>query len=66
MKVIAAMIQPFILNKVISALETIEDFPGMTVSDAHGFRRKRDLRERRAPRKRLSGFPTRFAPVAII
>jgi len=38
------------LNKVTSALETIEDFPGMTVSDAHGFGRKRDLRERRAPR----------------
>jgi nitrogen regulatory protein P-II 1 len=50
MKVITAMIQPFMLNKVTSALETIEDFPGMTVSDAHGFRRKRDLRERRAPR----------------
>jgi nitrogen regulatory protein P-II 1 len=50
MKVITAMIQPFMLNKVTSALETIEGFPGMVVSDAHGFRRKRDLRERRATR----------------
>jgi nitrogen regulatory protein PII len=50
MEVITAMIQPSMLNKVTSALETINDFPGMSVSDAHGFRRKRDLRERRAPR----------------
>jgi nitrogen regulatory protein PII len=50
MKVITAMIQPFMLNKVTSALEAIEGFPGMIVSDARGFRRKRDLRERRAAR----------------
>jgi nitrogen regulatory protein P-II 1 len=50
MKVIKAMIQPFVLNNVTTALEAIEDFPGMTVSDVRGFRRKRDLRERRAPR----------------
>jgi nitrogen regulatory protein PII len=50
MKVITAMIQPFMLNKVTSALEAIEGFPGMIVSDVRGFRRKRDLRERRATR----------------
>jgi nitrogen regulatory protein PII len=33
MKIITAMIQPFMLNKVTSALEAIADFPGMTVTD---------------------------------
>jgi nitrogen regulatory protein PII len=44
------MIHPFMPNKVTSALEAIEVFPGMTVTDVRGFRRKRDLRERGAPR----------------
>lgn len=48
--IIMAMIQPFMLNKVTSELEAIEGFPGMTVSDLRGFRRKGGLRERRAPR----------------
>jgi nitrogen regulatory protein P-II 1 len=47
MKVITAMIQPFILSKVTTALEAIEDFPGMVVSDARGLVRKRCLHERR-------------------
>ena len=50
MKVITAMIQPFMLNKVTSELEAIEDFPGMTVSDVRGLGRSRSLRQRRAPR----------------
>jgi nitrogen regulatory protein P-II 2 len=50
MKVIMAMIQPFMLNKVTSELEAIEDFPGMTVSDVRGLGRRRGLRERRALR----------------
>jgi nitrogen regulatory protein P-II 1 len=50
MKIITAVIEPLMLNKVTGALESIEDFPGMTVSDARGLRRKRDLRERREPR----------------
>jgi nitrogen regulatory protein PII len=54
MKVITAMIQPFMLNKVNIALEAIEDFPGMTVSDARGLCRKRRLREQR--KQRLEGF----------
>jgi nitrogen regulatory protein P-II 1 len=50
MKVITAMIQPFILNKVTSELEAIEDFPGMTVSDVRGLVRGGSRRERRALR----------------
>jgi nitrogen regulatory protein P-II 1 len=37
------------LNKVTSALEAIEGFPGMTVTEARRFRRRRNLLERRAP-----------------
>jgi len=50
MRVITAIIQPFMLNKVTSALETMDDFPGMTVSDARGFMRRRSPCKRRAPR----------------
>ena len=50
MKVITAMIQPFMLNKVTSGLEAVEDFPGMTVSDVRGLGRRRNPRERRALR----------------
>lgn len=45
MKMITAMIQPFMLNKVVSALEAIENFPGMTATDARGFGRKKSLYE---------------------
>jgi nitrogen regulatory protein P-II 1 len=48
MKIITAMIQPFMLNKVTSALEAIADFPGMTVTEARGFGRRRSLQEKRA------------------
>ena len=50
MKVITAMIQPFMLNKVTSEHEAIEDFPGMIVSDVRGLGRRMSLRERRALR----------------
>jgi len=50
MKVITAMIQPFMLNKVTSELEAIEDFPGMKVSDVRGLGRRGSPCERRAPR----------------
>lgn len=45
MKMITAMIQPFMLNKVVSTLETIENFPGMTVTDVRGFGRRRSVQE---------------------
>ena len=48
MIVITAVIQPFMLNKVTSALEAIEGFPGMTVTEARRFVRGRYLTERRA------------------
>ena len=41
MKMIAAVIQPFMLTKVTRALEEIEDFPGMTVVDVKGFGREK-------------------------
>lgn len=41
MKMIAAVIQPFMLNKLTRALEEIEDFPGMTVMDVQGFGREK-------------------------
>lgn len=41
MKMIAAMIQPFMLTKLTRALEEIEDFPGMTVTDVQGFGREK-------------------------
>jgi nitrogen regulatory protein P-II 1 len=49
MKIITAMIQPFMLNKVTSALKAIEGFPGMTVTEARGFGRRRSLREHHSP-----------------
>lgn len=39
MKEIRAYIQPFMLSKVTQALMEIENFPGMSVSDAEGFGR---------------------------
>src|SRR6266545_2730046 len=48
MIVITAVVRPSILNKVTSALEAIEGFPGMTVTEARRFVRGRNLTERRA------------------
>lgn len=36
------MVQPFMLSKVTSALEAIEGFPGMTVTDVRGFGRDKN------------------------
>ena len=41
MKIITAMVQPFMLSKVTGALEEIDDFPGMTVTDVRGFGREK-------------------------
>lgn len=43
MKMITAVIQPFMLSKVTHALEHIEAFPGMTVFDARGFGQEKAL-----------------------
>jgi len=37
MKEIKAIIQPFLLSKVVDALKEIEDLPGLTVSEVRGF-----------------------------
>ena len=42
MKIIIAVIQPFMLNKLTAELEEIGDFPGLTVSDVRGFGRRVD------------------------
>jgi nitrogen regulatory protein P-II 1 len=41
MKEIKAIIQPFLLSKVVEALKEVEGLPGVTVSDVHGFGRAR-------------------------
>ena len=42
MKEVKAIVQPFMLSKVVDALRRIEGLPGMTVDvDVHGFGRNR-------------------------
>ena len=41
MKEIKAIIQPFMLSKVVEALKEIEGLPGVTVSEVRGFGRAR-------------------------
>lgn len=41
MKIVTAIVQPFMLSKVTHALEEIERFPGMTIIDARGFGREK-------------------------
>jgi len=50
MKIITAIIRPHMLDKVIDELEKIEDFPGMTVTDARGFGRRLSNLEANAAR----------------
>ena len=42
MKIIIAVIQPFMLNKLTAELEGIDDFPGLTVWESRGFGRRID------------------------
>ena len=37
MKLITAIVRPFTLDKIVVALEEIENFPGITVTNAEGF-----------------------------
>jgi len=41
MKEIKAVIQPFMLSKVINALKELEGLPGVTVSEVKGFGKER-------------------------
>lgn len=56
MKMITAMVQPFMLSKVTSALEEIDGFPGMTVSDVRGFGREKGSHARGAPHRVIEDF----------
>ncbi len=56
MKIITAMVQPFMLSKVTSALEDIDDFPGMTVTDVRGFGREKASHARGAPHRLIEDF----------
>jgi len=40
MKLITAIIRPVMLDKVVVALEEIENFPGITIIEAEGFGRR--------------------------
>lgn len=42
MKMIIAVIQPFMLSRLTAELEEINEFPGMTITDGRGFGRKVD------------------------
>lgn len=56
MKIITAIVQPFMLSKVTSALEEIDSFPGMTVTAARGFGREKASHARGAPHRVIEDF----------
>ncbi len=56
MKIITAIVQPFMLSKVTHALEEIEGFPGMTITDARGFGREKSAHDKRAPHPVIEDF----------
>jgi nitrogen regulatory protein PII len=53
MKMIAAVVQPFMLTKVTRALEEIEDFPGMTIFEVQGYGREKAHPEAAEPRRHI-------------
>jgi nitrogen regulatory protein PII len=55
MKLITAIIQPFMLTKVMHQLESVPGFPGMTVSDVRGFGREK-LQHRHRPGEETTDF----------
>lgn len=40
MKLIIAIVRPFTVEKIVTAFEEIEGFPGMTIIDSEGFGRR--------------------------
>ena len=56
MKIITAMVQPFMLSRVTGALEDIDAFPGMTVTNARGFGREKASHARGAPHRVVEDF----------
>ena len=58
MKLITAIVRPFLIDKIVVALEEIENFPGITVSEAEGFgqrllNRPDDMLDPFKPKKRI-------------
>ena len=45
MKEIKAIIQPFMITRVVTALHRIEGIPGITISDTKGFGKSRGKKE---------------------
>lgn len=37
MKLIVAVVRPFVIDRLIVAFEDMEDFPGVTITDTEGF-----------------------------
>ena len=37
MKLIVAIVRPFVIERILVALEDIDNFPGLTISDSEGF-----------------------------
>ena len=56
MKMITAIVQPFMLSKVTHALEGIEGFPGMTITDSRGFGREKSAHDKDAPHRVIEDF----------
>ena len=56
MKIITAIVKPFLLSKVTHALEAIDGFPGMTVTDVRGFGREKSAHEEGAPHRVIEDF----------
>ena len=56
MKIITAIVQPFRLSKITHALEEMEGFPGMTVTDARGFGREKSIHDKDAPHRVIEDF----------
>ena len=56
MKIITALVQPFMLSKVTHALEEITGFPGLTVTDVRGFGREKSTHDAGAPHRVIEDF----------
>ncbi len=56
MKMITAMVQPFMLSKITSSLAEIEGFPGITVTDVRGFGREKSTHEPGARHRVIEDF----------
>ena len=56
MKMITAIVQPHMMSKVTHALEQIEGFPGVTITDVRGFGREKSVHGEDAPHRVIEDF----------